>query len=460
MLVALVLLPAHFGQAQEAWEYSPYRIHVWVATNQSPLLGDDFLARFEDSARARARVLAGATWQLSIEPAPALWRAPICEQLDEFTEQMLFDAEIKLDDFDKLLMVGVRASPSEYRVWTRELDVATRVLSPVRQRTVRQHEMLASAVFDTAAAAFTPLARIEHVEGDKAQLRLRAGGLIVDDYCPSAIQPGDVMSAVVRQNDRYGNPRPGGVRMLDWTLLAVNQVDGALLGAQIHSINRAYLGGRVSSRVQRFALGLHRVADVTEVEVLTKTDPPEPLVGYAIYGKDPDTEETRLIGYTDWRGRVEVAVGEKPLEILYVRSGGALLARLPLVAGTSEVATVRLLNDETRLQAEALVRGVQATLVDLVAQRELLAARIRRSLQEGRLDDAQALVDRLRALDSLGDLRSRLERARQTVLTDNPRMQARIDTLFSQTQDQLIRYLQPNLVDTLASEVAAARQSQ
>src|SRR5690606_6371658 len=127
-----------------------------------------------------------------------------------------------------------------------------------------------------------------------------------DDYCPSAIQPGDVMSAVVRQNDRYGNPRPGGVRMLDWTLLAVNQVDGALLGAQIHSINRAYLGGRVSSRVQRFALGLHRVADVTEVEVLTKTDPPEPLVGYAIYGKDPDTEETRLIGYTDWRGRVEV----------------------------------------------------------------------------------------------------------------------------------------------------------
>src|SRR5690606_37951609 len=111
-----------------------------------------------------------------------------------------------------------------------------------------------------------------------------------------------------------------------------------------------------------------------------------PLVGYAIYGKDPDAEETRLIGYTDWRGRVEVAVGEKPLEILYVRSGGALLARLPIVAGTSEVATVRLLNDETRLQAEALVRGVQATLVDLVAQRELLAARIRRSLQEGRLD--------------------------------------------------------------------------
>ena len=201
-------------------------------------------------------------------------------------------------------------------------------------------------------------------------------------------------------------------------------------------------------------------SDRTAIQLLSRTDPPLPLAGYEIYAKDPQTEASEFVGQTDWRGILEVTRGDAGLQVFYVRSGGMLLARLPLVPGQAELASVQLVDDEKRLQAEALVRGVQATLVDVVARRELLAARIRQKIQESQLEEAQALVDQFRSIQTLADLRGRLDRAKQEVTTGNPRLQARIDQIFAETQAQLSKFVRPNVVEELTAELAAAKSKE
>jgi hypothetical protein len=98
--------------------------------------------------------------------------------------------------------------------------------------------------------------------------------------------------------------------------------------------------------------------------------------------------------------------------------------------------------------------------MDLVAHRELLAARIRKHIQEGKLDEARQLVDQLRGLQTLADLRARLDRAKQDVATENSRIQSRIDTMFAETQELLIKHIDPRLVEKLTSEVAQASGGQ
>ncbi len=53
-----------------------------------------------------------------------------------------------------------------------------------------------------------------------------------------------------------------------------------------------------------------------------------------------------------------------------------------------------------RLQAEAYIRGVQNSIIDLVAIRELFKARIRLRLERGEMKKAEELLTALRAQPS------------------------------------------------------------
>lgn len=445
------------AQAQEAWEYSPYRIRVWLAMDHSPLWTTRRVAELEQTLRHQLRTYAGATWRLHFERSPEMVRTLLLGSLHGLTYDQMLEADESLREDDKLMVVSLRNEATRIVVEARELDISTRVWSQVEQREVRQSDLLGLTVAQAMRATFAPLARIEDVRGNTAFVRLRAAGLSVDEHCPSSRRVGDVMKVVMRRNDRYGHPLPDGIRTVEWTLLQVAEVDGARLECDIHSINRNLLGGRSSSRVARFALGIRTPDDRTEIQLLSRTDPPTPLIGYEIHARDPQTEASEFVGQTDWRGIVEVTRDASPLKVYYVRSGGMLLARLPLVPGQMERASVQLMDDEKRLQAEALVRGVQATLVDVVARRELLAARIRQKISESEFEEAQELVDEFRSIQTLADLRSRLDRAKQEVTTNNPRLQARIDQLFAETQTQLSNFIRPNLVEELTAELAKAQ---
>jgi hypothetical protein len=134
-----------------------------------------------------------------------------------------------------------------------------------------------------------------------------------------------------------------------------------------------------------------------------------------------------------------------------------LLARLPIVPGLDEELSAELPNDDQRLQAEGFVKGLQHHVMDLVARRELYAARFRRYLKEKKLDEAKELLEEFRALETRSDLTRQLDQQEQRVRSPDRRVQAKIDQLFTDTRQLLTRFLDPRTSNQLAEELLRAR---
>ncbi|GIW90682.1 MAG: hypothetical protein KatS3mg109_1114 [Pirellulaceae bacterium] len=458
-----VLLAGRTAPAQTSWLFSPYEVKVWLALDRSWDADGAWAGQIERTVRDCCRMAAGATWRLEwSEPTPdvaaQMLRDPTGVSPTKI-EQLL--GPDRLATLDKLILLAVKRLPEGVRVEACEWDVRTQKFGPVIARTCLQSAAVPWTCGQAVLDAFRPLARIDDVTGSTAILRFRAAGLAIEE--PEALlarpEKGWVLSAVIRMNDRYGKPRPGGIRPVEWTLLVVRDWDGYKCRADVHTANRAYLGFRASSRVDRFALVERPIWPETQLVLRSRDESERPLAGYDIYAKDPATEQTEYLGQTDWRGQITIKPHEGRVRVLYVRSGGMLLARLPLLPGQTPVAVGRLTDDAKRLQAEALVRSLQAAVIDLIAQRELFAARIRFLIREKNLDEAQRVLDQLRALPTVTDIRQRIDRGRQETNTDNPKIQAIIDKMFVDIQQFVVQRLDPRLIDRLAVELAQAQRS-
>ncbi len=243
-----------------------------------------------------------------------------------------------------------------------------------------------------------------------------------------------------------------------WTFLTVTGSKGLQLQCQVHSGMTSPLGGRTSTRTVRLALLAKPRLEATELEVQTQGDKPVALGGYEIYSKPPDSEDAELLGVTDWRGRFAITKKPNPLQILYVRNGGRLLARLPVVAGLDPLVTAQVPDDDPRLFAEGYVKGLQNRVMDLVSRRELYAARFRRLLQKKEFEQAKALLEEFRALESRSDLARQLDQQEQRVKSTDRRVQTKIDQLFTDTRQLILKFLDPRTTNQLAEELLRARQ--
>jgi hypothetical protein len=129
-----------------------------------------------------------------------------------------------------------------------------------------------------------------------------------------------------------------------------------------------------------------------------------------------------------------------------------------MVPGLEPELTAQVSNDDQRLKAEGFVKGLQIKVMDLVARRELYIARFRRHLKRKQLDEAKALLEEFRNLETQSDLRRQLLQEEQRVTSPDRRVQARIDQLFKDTRQLLSRFLDPGTANELAQELAKAQQ--
>ncbi|MCO6455792.1 MAG: hypothetical protein J5I93_10895, partial [Pirellulaceae bacterium] len=164
-----------------------------------------------------------------------------------------------------------------------------------------------------------------------------------------------------------------------------------------------------------------------------------------------------FLGRSDWRGMVEVPSGDFPVRLVYVKNGGRLLARLPIVPGLEPQMQVDLMNDDLRLEAEAFIAGVRSKIMDLVARRAVLSARIRGRIQENKLSEAEEMMAELRGLESRRDISGMLDQQQQRFSTVDRVMQRKIDILFSDTRELIAKFLKDDDVDKLAQEIRAGQ---
>jgi hypothetical protein len=444
-------IPPTVATAQSVWELTPYRIQLILAMAECPELNAVFKADLRRDLTTRIDSTIGATWDVTILPAPPRLRHLLTTNIEAATRESLPNVE----EFDKVMLLAVTAGPAGYQVAARELDVRTRMFGASVTLPVWQSAKLCDVSFRAIREAFAPLAEIASVEQRVITMRLRAAGLPIPDRGLVMVRPSDVFLPVIRWNDREGNPKK--IEAISWTYLIVQQCTKDLFQCKLYSGIRSPLSGRRRGRVEQVALAVHTHGRPTELIVQSRSEPDFVLVGYDVFGALPDSKITHLIGRTDGQGRVVIPAIPLPVRIVTIKSGRSLLARLPIVPGAIPRQIASIPNDNQRLEAEGFITGLQENLIDLVTRRKVLEFKTKEAMKAGKLDEAGERVAELRSLHTRAEFVRRLEREQQRLTTTDPFVQKKIDMLFADTRKLLEKFLDPEMINRLTRQLNEAR---
>ena len=108
LCLLLVLLTAQGLSAAASWEYSPYRIRVWLAVAPRELPGQ-VRQEIIETIRQRADVEFSSTWDLDQAQPPAALAAEMALGLDRMGAARILAVEPKVLADDKLFCVRVDA---------------------------------------------------------------------------------------------------------------------------------------------------------------------------------------------------------------------------------------------------------------------------------------------------------------------------------------------------------------
>ncbi|MFT5527423.1 MAG: alpha/beta superfamily hydrolase [Pirellulaceae bacterium] len=452
ILLSLVCVEA--SQGQELWDYSPYHIEVWLGMGQGVELTPGLRQRIVDHVSREAGVIALATWDIKVIPPPAALATDATLYPELIDIPRLEEHALESLKKDKLFLVSITEDITSFRMRVREIDCRTHLFSPVIDRLIMQRDYLPKGVFESVVKLFAPIAKIESAKQLDATIRVRAGGLIVDEFDPVTVGQDDVFLPVIRKQDRFG--KATGITSPPWTFLTISEMNSTLLECKIHSGLNTPLGNRASSRKQRYAISVKPVADTTTLAARTRGKDSIELVGYDVYAKDPISSESELVGKTDWRGEISIPKGGHALRIVYVRSGGNLLARLPIVPGFVSNVEAEMRDDRPRLREEGFVHSLQSRLTDLVAQRAILEKRFEQNLSK---DDITAAGNNLKSFGQLDDLRKIQTRMREreglASLVGDRTTQGKIVSMFKETNALMTKFLPPGKLTQMQSQLAA-----
>jgi len=406
--------------------------------------GDAFsvFERWKDPSVEGVLLSRGMAAQLK-SPEAKIVRLPLSNSVSE-------DVEAN----DKIFIVRIDTSTVPFRIEVAELDCLMRLFSPVLTRQASDFASLPSVVGQSLIDIFRPIVRIEDAGQKNAFGLVRAAGLVVDQDSPALIKEGEFLQPMVRKNDRSDKPLMIGA--LPWAFLHVTKVENARVEMDLYAGRMGGLQGRKNNRTFRMALRTRPVADSSIIRLHAQGNPKEPLVGYEVYEKELKSIEMTFVGRTNWDGKIVIEKSDAAMRLLYVKNGGAVLARLPIVPGLYPIEVADLSGDDQRLRAEAYIRGTQNAIVDLIAVRTLLGARIRLRLEQGRMPEAKELLEALRNEPTYDTIANDMGKKIAQIKGRNAGEQKKIDLMFAQTREMLVKNINSKLLRDLELEVQAA----
>lgn len=414
-----------------------------MSSKLTPIDGDLLKLQSMWQAKETEAILLPRGMALGLKPQPKFVELTVANRMGNL-----------FANYDKLFLVLVDHGTMESRLVVREFDCLMRHPGPIHVANIADPSAIPNTMARLITNAFAPLVRIDDVGDKSAEGRLRAGGLVLDPQSPAAVQKGDFVQPFLRKNDRAGEPLLVGV--VDWTYFLATEQSDAKLKFEMHSGRSGALKGRRNARTIRAALKIRPTLPATTLRLHAKGDAKQPLVGYDVYEKDRTSGSYTFVGQTDWDGRLLLEKTASPLRLLYVKNGGAVLARLPIVPGQTALEVADLVGDDIRLQAEAYIRGVQNSIIDLVAIRTLFASSIRAHIKKGNFPKAIEQLDRLRQEPTYEKLANDMA-VKQTMITSRNRSEQRkIDSMFADTRTLLVKHINPTIVRELEAELTAA----
>ena len=101
LLLLLTGLETRSLVSQEIWDYSPYRIRVLLAVEETSRLTARRTEQVARTLQERARVWAGPTLKLFVSKAPAQLHADALYHMDQITQDQIAEHWIKWNKDDK-----------------------------------------------------------------------------------------------------------------------------------------------------------------------------------------------------------------------------------------------------------------------------------------------------------------------------------------------------------------------
>lgn len=456
---------------QKYWELSPYRVQLHLAVDDSlrpqPQLGTQLVANLRQQIRATIYPL----WTTEIALTTGQEKQRLFSLLDNDSTES-FDIDALSTGVDKQIFVTVVTTPLGYRLKSRELDCTTRRWSAIQHRQVRQSWMLSSQCFDLVCQTFAPLATIrpladDNENKDKAPsqsknvlLRFRGSDLPRQSDLSFLAVPGEAYQPIMVRTSSSGEVKTDSIRDIPWTYLTLGEHQEDGWHAAVHTGTRRPFGVRRRGRMEHLALAVRNPSGTTQVRFHARHDASQSLTGYEVFRREQNATDTQAMGLTDTAGSVEVLPGESKVTLLFLRSEGQLLAKVPVVPGAKPTIEVPIADDTARLRAQASLTSLTEQLIDTVAQRNILIARVRDRISNGSIDEAQKLFTTLDSLPGRTKFNQDIKSAENRKLnrSNDPKVQARIEKLFADTRKLLNRFLNTKQISELQGELTAARR--
>ena len=399
-------------EAPAPWILRPYEVQVQIAVADDPEFIWQHDDHFFEDVRKLIRGELHQMWNLEIVPAESVnWFAP--EQLENLSGKAIKE-NFSSTTFDKVLLVTVSHQTGQFTIAAREWDSSSQSLSSYHEKHARDHRQITAQVASIVLQAFRPFGELETIseDGDTAEFLIRGGEYLPRNKARMQFQPGDFLVPYFRYLDRQREVQR--IQVLPWTFLKVDSVNRSRIEVSTISTFRSPLSG-TRRRVEVMGMRIRPHLQFTEVLIYPRGDKLNPLVGYRceVMSRVPsedDPVEDRIKLVTDRRGIATVPANpEFVVQYLYVYSGKALLAKVPLVPGYAPRLELEVPDDRHRLNVEGEVALMQSELIDIVSTREVLMARVRNAVEKKQWDDVSKFMTQIQELATDEDFKIRIE---------------------------------------------------
>lgn len=409
VIVVLLSMVARANAAEGAsWELSLYQVHVVVAVDPGLALAPDAAADLPKQAATPLIAALGAAGRIESAAATPELRTAMVADLSSVTA-----ADIPAERLagDKALLLAVKSGEAGLTVAAREFDVTTGLWNAATvHENVRPEQLVATAA-RSVLAAFAPLARIEGGEGTTATIRLRGGALLpAGRGLPGGA--GTVYRPLVAKSDTRGKLTAGSARPIPWTYLTATSAGGGDVSCRVDTGLAAGAIPPFHPQQPRLALAIAPPRGSTTLSLVAAGEGATPLEGLDVLAQPaglPGGGSWQRVGTSDARGRVSVPAGESVVQMLLVRQGERALARVPIVAGLVEEASLALADDSQRIELEQSLAELHDELVDLAARREALIARAKQAKEANEASVLLKLTGQITSLPDTSALAARYE---------------------------------------------------
>lgn len=455
-LAAIAALTSNAFAVEGGWEYQPYRIQAILAIDAPGGLSERLSTELPEYLEQRVEAALAPAWIFDVQVATGAERAQIVDTLE--SQSATKPANMPAGK-DKLLLLSVQWTSAGFELAAREYDVYLARWGTTIRHECRQQSALPEQLFALAWQAFAPLAQFEVDASDpkKITLKPRGGSLPRSADAPPWFKPGDLFQPILRRTSRGGQLVENGIAVVPWTYIeATESKDKKNVDFTIHSGSRQPFSARRQGRTEQLAIGVRADAGPTTLHLYSRKNEKKPLIGYEVLLSGEGDDTTR-IGVSDAKGDLQVQPGKSRVEMLFIKHGGQLLGKLPVVPGAESLIKIPLPDDDARLLAEARLAAVREDLIDVVARRNILMARARQRIAKKDFAGAQELLRTLDDLPGKPQFSLTLTNSARALRSDDPQMQRRIDQLFQATQTLTTQFLDVRPISQLHNELREAQ---